>query len=279
MINDFHIEPTQGGCKKISDFHIANNWEKYEEFRLKKKSGLTTGFTSIDKAIRALPGITTLVGATGLGKSYFTQNVYIELAKKGIPVLLVDKEIGFVNVRTRILCQLSGLTEPAITSGKFVGNEGIRYEKAVEELKQLPLYYFDDIEQKQVEEYVLEALRLHNRRVFLVIDSLNRLILDFENRRADIDSWITLFNNLKLKYDNKLNIWLIAEKNKAGEVKESNTVEYISELWLDMIPTKDKQGMMLDVKKNRNGPRGVVTILQNKLPFCYQMEEAESVPE
>lgn len=263
----------------INEFHIANNWERYEEFRLKKKSGLTTGFTAIDKAIRALPGITTLVGATGLGKSYFTQNVYVRLAQRGIPVILVDKEIGFVNVRTRILCQLSGLTEPAITSGKFVGEEEKRYVKAVEEIKGLPIYYFDDLKQDQVEEYIKEAGRFHNRRVFLVIDSLNRLILDFENRRADIDSWITLFNNLKLKYDNKLNIWLIAEKNKAGEVKESNTVEYISELWLDMIPTKDKQGMMLDVKKNRNGPRGVITILQNKLPFCYQMEEVENVPE
>ena len=263
----------------INEFHIANNWERYEEFRLKKKSGLTTGFTAIDKAIRALPGITTLVGATGLGKSYFTQNVYVRLAQRGIPVILVDKEIGFVNVRTRILCQLSGLTEPAITSGKFVGEEEKRYVKAVEEIKGLPIYYFDDLKQDQVEEYIKEAGRVHNRRVFLVIDSLNRLILDFENRRADIDSWITLFNNLKLKYDNKLNIWLIAEKNKAGEVKESNTVEYISELWLDMIPTKDKQGMMLDVKKNRNGPRGVITILQNKLPFCYQMEEVENVPE
>ena len=263
----------------INDFHIANDWEKYEEFRIKKKTGLTTGFEQLDRAIRALPGITTLVGSTGLGKSYFTQNVYIHLAKKGIPVILIDKEIGFVNMRTRILCQLSGLTEPAITSGKFVNEEKDRYDQAVEEIKTLPLYYFDDIAQAHVEEYIVEAGRLHNRRVFLVVDSLNRLILDFENRRADIDSWITLFNNLKLKYDNRLNIWLIAEKNKAGEVKESNTIEYISELWLDMVQTKDKKGIIIDVKKNRNGPRGVVTVLQNENPFCYRMSEVENVPE
>lgn len=263
----------------INEYHIANNWEKYEEFRIKKKSGLTTGFTQIDKAVRALPGITTLVGATGLGKSYFTQNVYVNLARAGIPIILVDKEIGFVNVRTRILCQISGLSEPAITSGRFIKDEEQKYHEAVEVLKGLPIYYFDDIRQEDVETYIKEAGRLHSKRVFLVIDSLNRLILDFENRRADIDSWITLFNNLKLKYDNFVNIWLIAEKNKAGEVKESNTVEYITELWLDMVPTKDKQGIMLDVKKNRNGPRGVVTVLQNKLPFNYQMEEVESIPE
>lgn len=263
----------------INDFHIANNWEKYEEFRLKKKTGFTTGFSQIDKAIITLPGITTLVGSTGLGKSYFTQNIYVGMARRGIPVILVDKEIGFVSVRTRILCQLSGLTEPAITSGKFVGGEKDLYEKAVEEIKTLPIYYFDDIGRDDVENYVIEAGRLHNRRVFLVIDSLNRLILDFENRRADIDSWITLFNNLKLKYDNRLNIWLIAEKNKAGEVKESNTIEYITELWLDMVQTKDKTSILVDIKKNRNGPRGVVTVLQNKLPFCYQMEEVENVPE
>ncbi len=263
----------------IEDFHIAKDWDKYETFRLKKKTGLSSGFSAIDKAIRAIPGITTLVGGTGLGKSYFTMNVYVHLAKQGIPVLLVDKEIGFVDMRTRLLCNLSGLSPVAITSGKFIGEENERYQDAVAQLHTLPIYYFDNIKQEEVETYVIAAGKLHKKRVFLVIDSLNRLILDFDNRRGDIDSWMTLFNNLKLKYDNHLNIWLICEKNKAGEIKESNTLEYISELWLDMIPTKDKQGVILDCKKQRNGPKGVLTILKNTLPFSYQMEEQEMMPE
>lgn len=263
----------------IDEYHIAKNWERYEGFRLKKKTGLSTGFPAIDKAIRALPGITTLVGATGLGKSYFTMNVYIHLARQGIPIILVDKEIGFVDMRTRLISFLSGLTEPAITSGKFINDEEQRYHNAVEELQKLPVYYFDDIKPEEVEPYIIEVGRLHKKRVFLVIDSLNRLIKDFDNRRGDIDQWMTLFNNLKMKYDNFLNIWVIAEKNKVGEVKESNTLEYITELWLDMIEGKDKKSVILACKKQRNGPKGVIATLRNVLPFCYQMEEAEYVPE
>ena len=259
----------------IEQYHIAQNWEQYEKFRLKKKTGLVTGFAEIDKAIRALPGITTLVGNTGLGKSYFTMNVYVNLLRKGIPVILIDKEIGFVDMRTRLLCNLSGLTPGAITSGKFVDDEEQRYEEAVEELQSLPLYYFDHIKQEDVEGYICEAGKLHQKRVFLVVDSLNRLILDFDNRRGDIDSWTTLFNDLKMKYDNYLNIWLICEKNNEGGIKESNTTEYISELWLDLFTSKDGKSLMLNCKKQRNGPKGILATLTNKMPFCYQMETME----
>lgn len=257
----------------ITQYHIFNNWQRYEDFRLKKKTGLPTGFTHIDKSVRALPGITTLVGSTGLGKSYFTMNIFLNIALKGIPVILIDKEIGFVDVRTRIICYLSGLTEPAVTSGKFVNDEEERYLEAIETLKELPLYYFDDIKREEVEEYVKLAGRYHSSRVFLVVDSLNRLITDFDNRRGDVDAWITLFNNLKLKYDNYLNIWLICEKNKQGDVKESNTIEFISELWLDMSPSRDGDSLIIDCKKQRNGPKGILTQLIPSTPFCYRLEE------
>ncbi len=263
----------------ITQYHIANNWGTYENFRLKKKTGLCTGFTTIDKAIRALPGITTLVGTTGLGKSYFTMQIFVSLARQGVPVILVDKEIGFVDSRTRIICHLSGLTEPAVTSGKFVGKEEQKYNAAVQELQSLPIYYFDDIRPEQIEPYVQAVGKLHQRRVFLVIDSLNRLILNFEDRRGDIDQWGTLFNNLKIKYDNWLNIWLICEENADGNIKESGTIGHLSELWLQMFAGKEKDTIVINCKKQRNGPKGVITSLTFKKPFCYQLEEVENVPE
>jgi replicative DNA helicase len=281
MLNQSPLTTTNPGDSTIDlgEHHIGYDWTRYEDFRLRKKVGLSTGFSGIDRHIRGLPGLTTLVGQTGLGKSYFTMNVYLFLARQGIPVILVDKEIGFVDIRTRILCSLSGLTEAAITSGKFRGNEETKYLAAVEEIKELPIYYFDDIAPEDVENTIIQVGTLHRKRVFLVIDSLNRLIRDFENRRGDIDQWMTLFNNLKLKYDNRLNIWVIAEKNKEGEVKESNTVEFITELWLDMVPTKDTKTFNLVCKKQRNGPRGTLATMTHKLPFCYTFEEDSTVPD
>jgi len=262
----------------LEDKHIAHDWPRYEEFRLRKKVGLSTGFKEFDSHVRGLPGITTLVGATGLGKSYFTMGIYANIARQGNPVILVDKEIGFVDVRTRLLSHLSGLTEAAITSGKFINDEERRYRRGVEELAQLPIYYFDDIKQEEVEPYFLAAKDLHKKRVFLVIDSVNRLIRDFENRRGDVDGWLTLFNNLKLKYDNQLNTWIICEKNKEGEIKESNTIEYITELWLDMVQLKGNDFISLICKKQRNGPRGEICRLTNKYPFCYTFEELTELP-
>lgn len=263
----------------IDSHHIAHNWDRYEDFRKKKKTGIVTGFPAIDRNVPCIPGLVTLVGETKLGKSYLTMNIYAHLAQSGIPVVLVDKENGFMRTRTRLLCYLSGLTEPAITSGKFINDEEEKYYAAVEELHKLPIYYFDDIQQEEVEPVISEVGKLHKRRVFLVIDSLNRLIRDFDNRRGDVDSWVTLFNNLKLKYDNFLNIWVICEKNKAGETKESNTIDFITELWLEMYKDKSGSGVVLNCKAQRDGPSGVLATFEHTKPFCYRLQEVENVPE
>ena len=263
----------------IEEHHIAKDWDRYENFRLKKKTGITTGFAAIDHSVPCLPGLTTLVGETKLGKSYFTMNVYVHLAQKGIPVILIDKENGFMRTRTRLLCYLSGLTEPAITSGKFINDEEELYENAVSELRALPIYYFDDMQAELLEEYIKEVGKKHSKRVFVVIDSLNRLIKDFDNRRGDIDSWVTLFNNIKLKYDNFVNLWVICEKNKAGETKESNTIDYITELWLEMYKDKKGKGTVINCKAQRDGPSGVLATFEPSKPFCYRMETIEYVPE
>lgn len=262
----------------LNEYHIAHNWQQYEDFRIQKKTGLTTGFKEIDKKIWFLPGITTLVGTTGLGKSYFSMNVYLNLAKLGVPVILIDKEIGFVNIRTRLLCSLGGLEEKAITSGRFFGNEAGTYAQSVTSLSKLPIYYFSDLQQEDLEEYIKEVGKLHNRRVFVVIDSLNRLIRDYKDRRGDVDSWGTLINNLKLKYDNFVNFWLICEENKEDRIKESGTIEHLTELWLRMYRGKDGE-IILDCKKQRSGPQGIIATLANKKPFCYQMETVEYLPE
>lgn len=262
----------------LNEYHISHNWQQYEDFRIQKKTGLTTGFQEIDKKIWALPGITTIVGTTGLGKSYFSMNVYLHLARMGIPIILIDKEIGFVNIRTRLLCNLGSLEEKAITSGKFFADEGSRYKQSVETLCSLPIYYLSDIQQINLEEYIKEVGRLHKKRVFVVIDSINRLIRDYKDRRGDVDSWGTLINDLKLKYDNFVNFWIICEENKEDRIKESGTLEHLTELWLRMYRGKDGN-IILDCKKQRNGPQGVVATLAYKNPFCYQMETLEYLPE
>ncbi len=262
----------------IEQYHIAHDWPRYEQFRLKKKTGLVSGYPEIDKAVPCLPGLTTLVGDTKLGKSYFTMNIYLNLAKKGIPVLLIDKENGSMRTRTRLICCLSGLTDAAVNSGKFIDNERELYDEAVTNLANLPIYYRDQLYKEDLEKDISEIGKTYNKRVFVVIDSVNRLVDDFENRRGDIDSWFTIFNNIKLKYDNFVNFWVICEKNKEGKTKESNSIDYLSELWLEMY--KDKTGgVVLNCKAQRDGPSGVIATFHPKVPFCYQMEAVEYIPE
>lgn len=263
----------------IEEYHIAHNWGGYEDFRLKKKTGLQTGFPTIDSKLFYIPGVTALVGKTGLGKSYFTMNIYMNLAQKGIPVILLDKENGFSLTRTRMLCFLSGLTDSAINSGKFINDEESRYFDAVNRLSQLPIYYFDDMKPEEVEPFISSVGAKHKKRVFFVADSINRLIKKFDDRRGEIDSWGTLFNNLKLKYDNFVNFWLICEENNEGEIKESTTIGHLAELWLRIAGCKEAEKFILECKKNRNGPKGIITSMTYKRPFCYQLQTIDYLPE
>ena len=87
--------------------HIANNWTSFEEFRLKKVKGLQTGFSKVDNALVSLPGLVTVMGDTGCGKSTFVMNTLVHNARKKIPVVWLDKENGLQRTRKRLLCHRS----------------------------------------------------------------------------------------------------------------------------------------------------------------------------
>jgi len=266
----------------IKEKQIAHNWDKFEQFRHKKFRGLLTGFREIDDAIVALPGLVTIMGDTGCGKSTFVLNVILHQAMNGTPVILVDKENGLQRTRLRMLCNLGGLTSGAI-EGNLMENEVEKYDKAKETLSKLPIYYLDELEPAKLEEYIQQAgPTSKNDHVLVVVDSLNRLTRGGDAKREDIDMWITLFNNLKNKYDNRLTIIQIAEKAKSqygsGSVrgaKDSAEIDYISELTLDLYPTKDRTGAYVDCLKNRDGHKGVITILEPNYPFTYKVTARE----
>ena len=267
----------------FNKLHIGDSWDRFEEFRLKKFRGLSTGFPEVDKAIVAMPGCVVVLGEPGCGKSTFVLNILAHNARQGIPTILFDKENGLQRTRLRLLCYLGDLSTGAIESGKFRGAEEARYNAAVEELQSLPIFYLETIEPSGFEQLIREIGKAYKQRVFVVVDSINRLCTDMsDGRRGNIDAWMSLFNDMKLKFDNYLTIMIVSEKAKAqygkassAGAKESGTIEYLGEVILDLYPTKDKQATIVECTKNRDGRKGVITTLMPTEPFTYKINDTQ----
>lgn len=276
----------------IENHHISSDWDRFDKYRTNAPRGLVTGFSDMDRSIIGLPNLVTVMGEPKCCKSTFVMNIAMYLAPQGNPIILLDKENGLQRTRLRMLSMLSGLTIGAIKSRSMTAEETARFTTAEAELKSLPIYYIaEEVSGPALEELIREVGKKHKQHVVLVADSLQSLVQDFKDRRASVDYWVFLFNELKLKYENFLTIIVVSEKNrqsygtgsKSG-AKESGGIEYKSEMVIDLYPKGDKDSpdadaIIAECVFNRDGDTGVIATLVKPYPYCYKLKEREFIPE
>ena len=128
---------------------IGEDVDEYIDFLVENKCdqiGIPSGFDRYDAAIGG--GLrrkcVDLVSARPkVGKSVFGDNVAISVARKGVPILMLDTEMSKEDHLNRILASLSGVPVNEIASGKFSEDEEkyIAVQKAVQEIKDIPYTY------------------------------------------------------------------------------------------------------------------------------------------
>src|SRR6056300_255174 len=128
---------------------IGQDIDEYIEFLLENRCdqiGISSGYDRYDAAIGG--GLrrkcVDLVSARPkVGKSVFGDNVAVNVARRGIPVLMLDTEMSKEDHQNRILSSLSGVTINDISTGKFEDDEEkyIAVQKAVKEIKNIPYTY------------------------------------------------------------------------------------------------------------------------------------------
>lgn len=120
--------------------HVANNRTD--------KVGLSTPFPIYDEAIGG--GLrrkcVDIIGArTGVGKSTVADCVALHQGKKGIPVLILDTEMGENDHYNRMLANLSGVNSRKVAQGQFVDNEADERNvyAAVELMETMPITFIN----------------------------------------------------------------------------------------------------------------------------------------
>lgn len=128
---------------------IGKDVEAYFDFLVENRCdqiGIPTGFPRYDAAIGG--GLrrkcVDLVSARPkVGKSVFADNVAINVAASGIPVLMLDTEMSKEDHLNRIISNLSGVPINEISTGKFAEDQEktLAVKLAIDKIKDIPYTY------------------------------------------------------------------------------------------------------------------------------------------
>lgn len=113
-----------------------------------KFSGHKTGFPAYDEAIGGglrRAGVDVVAGRPKSGKSSMGLQVALNLANKGIPVLIVDTEMTVDGQRNRVIANQAHVDINEFTSGEIKKKQA-KFEKVIktaQEKKSLPIYHIN----------------------------------------------------------------------------------------------------------------------------------------
>jgi hypothetical protein len=199
----------------------------------------------------------------------------------------------------RLLCrhaQLGGAQVAAALRARRLGafeslNQVERWNKAKQWVQQklAPGFHVEFTPPKDFAARVA-ALRekAGDRQLLIVLDSLQKLPMDLEDRRAGVDAWVRLLE--RLRHEHEAAVLLISEikRDQKGQYtpheaafKESGGIEYAADLAMTLTrPTADENAdacSTLRVELARDcdeDPRGEVAGYRPLFPF-YGIEEIE----
>lgn len=128
---------------------LCENIEEYIEFLQENECdqiGLSSGFPRYDAVIGGglrRKCVDMIAARPGVGKSVWGDNVALENARNGTPVLMLDTEMSKEDHLNRILSHISGIPINEIATGKFAKDQEkiVSLNLAVEEIKNIPYTY------------------------------------------------------------------------------------------------------------------------------------------
>jgi replicative DNA helicase len=255
--------------EEIDDYidHLKNN--------PRRMMGIPTGFKAYDEAIGGglrRKCVDLVAARPKVGKSMFGDAVAANVAKQGIPVLVLDTEMGKEDHWNRMLASLSGVEIKKISTGQAFENdmESSLVEKAQKELKSLPYHYISiagqpfenilGIMRKWIAQEVgydengrtNDCLVVYDYLKLMSSDGISSSMQEFQV----LGFQITQLHNFMVKYD--VPCLSFVQLNRDGITKESTDVVSGSDrlIWLctsfTIFKMKSEEEVAADLIENGN---------------------------
>jgi len=272
---------------------IGEGLDEYLEFLVENKCdqlGIPTGFDRYDAAIGGglrRKCVDLISARPKVGKSVFGDNVAINVARRGIPVLMLDTEMSKEDHYNRILASLSKVPINDISTGSFDKNEEqyIAVIEAAEEIKRIPYTYvtvagmpFESI-LNVIKRWVLQEVGTdENGRTneclvvydYLKLMSSSSITNNIQEYQA-LGFQITNLHNLAVKYD--FACLSFVQLNRDGITKESTDAVSGSDrlIWLctSFSIFKEKSAEETAEDGPRAGNRKLVPIVSRHGPGMH----------
>ena len=266
----------------IDDYFERFRSTNHPELMIKK---FPTGFESVDKIMNGglTAGVHTIIAQPGVGKSTFTLNLAINVAKNGIPVLFFSFEMPTLDLVTKSYSRMS--------SQLAKGGEGFTFDDFRTERKWTPVetklrlqtsdwietqltqkFGFINCKEKPVTANMIAQTIEHfiqtkGQVPFVIIDYLQLIGMDrnYASQKDNLERAISIFTGLADKYGFPLiAISAIAKQNAdslslfAGS--ETGRIAYSSVSVIGLSESNDKNDaahttVILKVFKNRYGQK------------------------
>ena len=239
-----------------------------------KHQGIKIGFDELDMA---LDGINQddfiVIGARpSVGKSAFTLQVGLNVARSGKHVLYVSPEMSKLQLGMRLLSLESGVPYMKIKAGKVKSDELERVRAAKDAILNLPLV-IDDSPDQTIESVRLQARSMQARTGLdlLLVDYL-QLLCEGDDSKENVTK---VSRGLKsIAKDLHIPVWAVTQLSRQieyrddkrphlSDVRGSGQIEQDCDAVLFIwAPNKAKTEVFIE--KNRNGPLGSVMLTFDK---------------
>lgn len=267
---------------------VAEYQDQY--FQERKEEKLYTGFSKLDEITGGLEGGDVIViGARpGVGKSAFTSQIILEMAKAGKRIGFYNLEMSEKQVYERLLSNQSGIRLNRIRRAiQFLGDEKERFERANQTLGKMDILISSGT--KSVSEIRNECR--HQELDCIIIDYLQLVRADtrYQSRASEVGAISKAIKALAME----LNVPIIAlsqlnrtsemretKEPTMGELREAGDIEQDASIIILLwnLDNEDKTRKGLKVDKNRQGELGKIVYRfdGNEMRFQETEEELKS---
>ena len=255
---------------------VAEYRDQY--FQERKEEKLYTGFSKLDEITGGLEGGDVIViGARpGVGKSAFTSQIILEMAKAGKRIGFYNLEMSEKQVYERLLSNQSGIRLNRIRRAiQFLGDEKERFESANQTLGKMDILISSGT--KSVSEIRNECR--YQELDCIIIDYLQLVRADtrYQSRASEVGAISKAIKALAME----LNVPIIAlsqlnrtsemretKEPTMGELREAGDIEQDASIIILLwnLDNEDKTRKGLKVDKNRQGELG-------KIVYCFDGNE------
>lgn len=256
-------------------------------FQERKEEKLYTGFSKLDEITGGLEGGDVIViGARpGVGKSAFTSQIILEMAKAGKRIGFYNLEMSEKQVYERLLSNQSGIRLNRIRRAiQFLGDEKERFESANQMLGKMDILISSGT--KSVSEIRNECR--HQELDCIIIDYLQLVRADtrYQSRASEVGAISKAIKALAME----LNVPIIAlsqlnrtsemretKEPTMGELREAGDIEQDASIIILLwnLDNEDKTRKGLKVDKNRQGELGKIVYRFDGNGMRFQETEEE----